>query len=264
VPSLDHVHEVRNLHGTNLDPFPEDVTRVIYLASTVGINGTVRSATVILPKIQVFQRTKSAPFPMVESLEIRARLPNSRFTVRVNKHDPVSVLSALFPPSESCRHLIIYAGELVMPAFTFAFYHISDGDEIELIESPIDEAAAPQPQRATFRQFPSLAQLRERSNELYQLFGYRSDGESMQRAIEELADPQVASESAKIRDQCFNRIEGSFTCHRRLLTRFTTLNERKEPTRVRCARCELPAPTSPSSEELPCFWARRKKNRGDE
>jgi hypothetical protein len=197
---------------------------------------------------------------MEHSLEVSVRFSDSHQNVRVNKYDPMSVLTSHFPQCTASSHVFILSNQVAMPAFSFAFYRVRDGDEIALVKT----GDGPRPRRRpTIRHFPSLAQLQARSNELYQLFGYRSDGESMQRAVEELADPDVAAEAARLRDQCFSRIEGSLSSHRRLVARFAGLNEPKEPARGRDRLALAPAPTAPNSDALPCGWARRKKDRSD-
>jgi hypothetical protein len=154
--------------------------------------------------------------------------------------------------------VILLSGEVAMPAFSFAFYRVRDGDEIALVRARA-RAGSPPRARPAARLFPSLAKLRERYAELCQLFGYRADGESAQRAVEELADPDVAAASARIRDQCFNRIEGSLASHRRLVARFARRAEQKEAEGGRGPAAHGPAPTSPNTDELPCAWAPKKR-----
>jgi hypothetical protein len=197
---------------------------------------------------------------MEDSLEICLCLPNSRLKVRVSKYDHIGVLTDHFPACQSSQYLIIFANQVVMPAFTFAFYHVRNGDEIALIQTTkYPSTPPPPPRKPHFQRFPTLSELRERANELSQLFGYRNDGESMQRALDELTDPDVATESARLRDQSFNRIEGNLTYHRRLVRRFLSMKERKETPRIRSPSNEMPAPSAPNSEELPVLWGRRKK-----
>jgi hypothetical protein len=196
---------------------------------------------------------------MDQTLQISVRHSNSCSTVRVSTRDHIGVLSTHFPPPHSSRHVMLFANQVILPGFTFAFYGVRDGSEISLIEVAKPAPPPPPSPRAAIRHFATLSQLQDRASELAQFFGYRSDGESVQRALEELEDPDVAPEAARLRDQCFTRIEGSATSNRRLMNRFASLTERSEPAPIRCAHQEMPAPTSPNCDELPVLWARQRK-----
>jgi hypothetical protein len=188
-------------------------------------------------------------------LELHVRLSGSSTTVFVDPYDSVSSILSHFALD---RAIILFQDQVIHPAFSFSFHSIPSGAEIVVLERP--SLAEFSVRRKPFVQlFPSLGRIRERSRELSQLFGCGSDAECFQRAAEELADPAVASETARLRDGSFDRIEGSAVLHRRLMMRFVALNERSEPVKVEGSRCSTQPPTSPSCEELPCVWGRRKK-----
>jgi hypothetical protein len=194
---------------------------------------------------------------MHESLEIRVHLRNSDIPVRVSTNDPIGVLSASLRDCDPSRHIFLIGREVLLPAFTFAFSRVRDGTRSPSSRAP--SALCRPDAQPRFHQLPSPVRVRERSAELIQLFGYRTDGEAIQRALEEFADPAISSEAARTRNQHFSQMEGNSSSHRRLIARFTSLNERSQVARIQVSHYEALSPTSASSEALPCFWVRRKK-----
>jgi hypothetical protein len=80
--------------------------------------------------------------------------------------------------------------------------------------------------------------------------------------MEELADPELASEAAKMRDQYFMRIEGSPASHRRLLLHFAKQSKpdgKAEEIQHSKLSVDVKPLGSPSHEELPSFWKSQRR-----
>lgn len=198
---------------------------------------------------------------MDQSVEICVRHSDSSSRIRVNKGDSVSSLRDHFPGCDFSGMQFAIGNQLLMPAFSFAFYRVRDGDEIVLVPGSIPRPPV-LPTSPHRHQLPNLAQLRRRFAELYQLFGDCDDAESVLRAIEDLIDPDLDSEIARLKDQYFRLIEGNSLSHRKLIARYLELMQPQRVEKMEISRYEAPSPKAPSTEALPCSWAQTKKSKG--
>lgn len=206
---------------------------------------------------------------MQEEIKIVFHKPNNDpQTITVRSLDPINVLvsnDSLY----SSKHLFLLNNlKVLSPALSFKFFKIKNGDEINLIikdkepqHKPIENSKS----HHTNSYFPSLFQLHEHSHQLFQLYGQKPDHETMQQAVEELADPETAVESAKLRDQHYNKIEGSASSHRRLMKRYLNLtNAYGEISNDNNYNgIQKVSPNEPSTSALPCMWKRGRQKRSD-
>jgi hypothetical protein len=193
-------------------------------------------------------------------MDITVRTAQCTTKLRVQESDSVNVICESIPLCEAAS-IFLLAETVISPAFSFGFYGIHDGDEIVVLDGRAPQGPDVTPGRPAF-EFPTLCQLRQHSSELTRVFGYPPGMESLQRAMEELADPELASEAAKLRDRYFSRIEGSAASHRRLLLRFARQSARDlsaEDCQDSKLFVDMKAPVSPSREELPACWKTRRR-----
>ena len=207
---------------------------------------------------------------MQEQLEIVLKSPNSEpRTVTVKSFDSVNVLLSSNGSNFPQQHSILLNNcEVLSPSFSFKFYKIKNGDELQII--PNKTCLSPKIEETRKRRnssyCPSLSFVHEHTHQLFQLFGQRPDQESLQQAVEELADPKTASESARLRDQYYNKIEGSVSSHRRLLKRFHTITNSctRMPNNLICLNLTKQTADEPSTSALPCIWKRGRKKGYDD
>jgi hypothetical protein len=185
-------------------------------------------------------------------MQIKIRLAQSLITLHVHPHDQVNVIRGHLPNLDS-RCVFLFNQSVISHAFTFAFYGIHEGSEILVLETGKPQTPA-FPTKLSY--LPTLCQLRQRSIELARVFGQ----ESPQRAFEEFLDPSLGFETARIRDQYFSRIEGTYFSHRRHLFEFGKFDHSDTKREKVCqTKCEEGSkPVSPSDEELPACWTKRR------
>ncbi|OHT17483.1 hypothetical protein TRFO_02506 [Tritrichomonas foetus] len=207
---------------------------------------------------------------MEEQLEIVLRYANNDpQTITVRELDPLNILISSEDQVSSTNPLILLNNwEVLFPSFSFKFYHINKGDEIHIIPQK-READRKSPEKNSknvgISHFPTLYQLHEHTRQLFQLYGQKPDPESLQQVVEELADPKTAVESARLRDQFYNKIEGNVSSHRRLLKRFMNLTNNGDI--IKNQRFSMPqqiSPGEPSTAALPCIWKRGRKKPSDD
>lgn len=207
---------------------------------------------------------------MQEEIKIVFHKPNNDpQTVTVRSLDPINVLVSNDSLYSSSKHVFLLNNlEVLSPAFSFKFFKIKNGDEINLIikdKEPQHKIIEDSKIHQNNSYFPSLFQLHEHSHQLFQLYGQKPDHESMQQAVEELADPETAVESAKLRDQHYNKIEGSASSHRRLMKRYLNLtNAYGEISNDHIFNgIQKISANEPSTSALPCMWKRGRQKRSD-
>jgi hypothetical protein len=80
-------------------------------------------------------------------------------------------------------------------------------------------------------------------------------------AFDALSDPGLATQAARIRDQYFSRIEGTVVSHRRLFGHVGRLDGTDSKTEEvqQTKYVEAMKPASPSDEELPPCWKKKRR-----
>jgi hypothetical protein len=192
---------------------------------------------------------------------IKVRLAHSMLTLHVDEHDPVSVIHRHLQNLDPCC-LFLLGESVISTGFTFGYYGIRDADEILVIEPPKHQIRD-FTKRPTVGYLPTLCQFRQHTTELSRVFGFPPGPESVQRALDELSDPRIAGEAARIRDQYFTRIEGTVLSHRRLLSQLTRIvaseyDDGKEEEVPQTKYAEEIKAASPSDGELPTCWKKRR------
>lgn len=207
---------------------------------------------------------------MQEEIKIILHKPNNDpQTVTVRSLDPINILLSPDSLCSSSKHVFLLNNlEVLSPAFSFKFFKIKNGDVIKLIIQDKDDtkkSAEDSKPHQNYSYFPSLYQLHEHSHQLFQLYGQKPDHESMQQVVEELADPETAVESAKLRDQHYNKIEGSASSHRRLMRRYLNLaNAFGEISNDHSFNnIQNISANKPSTSALPCMWKRERQKRSN-
>ena len=126
--------------------------------------------------------------------------------------------------------LHFFNGMLLIGAFTFHFYKLTNGDHIYSI--PI----GPKLSQEILNKFQSLKDLTEKQHEIHK------------RKME-----MFKYETAKIKDQFFEKLEGTVACNRKLIERFKQLRKEEKDTPTQTTVIP-PLSTMPSSGELPSIW----------
>lgn len=195
---------------------------------------------------------------------IKVRLPNQEIIpVEVQITDPITAILEFVPTSNDMKYNILHNSIVLSPAFSFAFHGINDGDILEIVKvSELNTSWKRSVRRKSH--CPTLSQVHEHSKELFRLYGYRPDIETMQRTVEELSDPELAALASKFRDNYFNKIEGNMASHRKMLLRFQALEQIPHERRTSCAHTFniLTRATSPSNSALPCWFEKRRGYEG--
>ena len=139
------------------------------------------------------------------------------FPVLVNLFDPVSILSTQFQSKNPL--ILMFKNMTLLSAFTFAFYGITDGSHIFLIEHKTDKPN-PRPKDVN-REIAKNIIGREEFKKIFRRM--RSSGdeeESFETSYKTYVDANFAREAAKIKDRFFQRVEGTIKCHRKLIKHY--------------------------------------------
>lgn len=187
---------------------------------------------------------------------------NKSHTVSVDPLDSIGSLQNHLSTAPHAKFEFVFNSLVLSPAFTFAFYGIKDQDTLTVCRTE------PRLHRHRRRvstpttpplSLPTLFQIQKHTDNLYRMLGRRPDLESVQSAVEELTDPNIAQEAARLRDSLFKRIEGNPTWHRKMITRYRTISDALEqqtpqlhPLQV-CRRA-----SEPSKEALPSIFKQRR------
>ena len=148
--------------------------------------------------------------------------------VTVNPADTIDSISKSIGIDSKLLHF--FNGMLLIGAFTFAFYKLTNGDHIYSI--PI----GPYLSQDVINKFHSLKTLAEQDSQLHK------------QRIE-----SFVRETARLKDQFFEKLEGTVNCNRKLIQRFRQLIQ-EEATRPQENTVIPPQSSTPSSGELPQIW----------
>lgn len=192
---------------------------------------------------------------MEEEITIILHIPGKDpFPVVVNSHSTSSVLEAYV--GDDNPHTFIFRDIPMCPSFTFKWFGINNGTDIYVFPNN------PEPQIA-----PSIGYRRSHSSHTTPIEHYLPNSEfdkpkyrkKLQTSFEAPTfspsfNPKL--EDAKMKDQYFRKVEGSAICYRKILKRFSYI----ENNRILGQRIDSPtvlsdtAPSNPSTDELPTFW----------
>ena len=128
--------------------------------------------------------------------------------------DKLDAVMSIIQDQWSPHAILLHNGKILSGAFSFAFYNISDGDHIDVIEPQIKQQNRDKKQKCRLFDFERYRQLYTKTR------GENDDQEQIHESFKSFIDPIFAREVAKIRDRFFERIEGTIRSHRQLLTKF--------------------------------------------
>lgn len=166
----------------------------------------------------------------------------TKMSLKVNRSDAVSVISEhILTDMHVKKYHFLHEDCVLSPAFSFAFYGITTGSSLRVVDSD-------KPSLSASRRFSHVPNLERRS-----IRGLYSDLDK--EIVCSLRDSNVMTEIAKVRDQCFLRMETNGSSHRRILKCFKQLDPPVQtpsfpsaPTRVENMRL-----ASPSDKAMPQF-----------
>lgn len=128
--------------------------------------------------------------------------------------DKLDAVMSIVQEQWSPHTILLHNGKILSGAFSFAFYNISDGDHIDVVEPQIEQRNRDKTQKRRLFDF-------ERYRQLYtRIRGDNDDPEQIHESFKSFIDPIFGREVAKIRDRFFERIEGTMRSHRQLLAKF--------------------------------------------
>lgn len=197
---------------------------------------------------------------MQSKKNIKVRLSNNEIVpVEVIDTDAINSVLDFLPNGNRVKYRILHNSVVLAPAFSFAYHGIDDGDVLDVVKIPdIDRRWKPYCRRRSY--CPTIRQVHDHSMELLRLYGHQPDLEMMQRAVEELSDPELTTLAAKFRDNYFNKIESNTSSYRKLLLRFEAIDRIQNERKISVPAFNIirSAP-SPSNSALPlCFEKSRK------
>jgi hypothetical protein len=189
---------------------------------------------------------------MGDTIAIRLRAAGACTTVRVRGTDALAVLRERAPALS--RPVFLLGADVVFPGFTFDFLGVRDGAEVALVDGAPPRAPPPAARRAAM-----LPRLLAQFCDIGERLGERPDKERLHSAVQAIGDPFVSALAARIRDHSFDRIEGSFVSHLKMVTRFLAAREPRDAAPAQRPPYAQPPPAAPSSEKLPRLWGKRER-----
>lgn len=155
-------------------------------------------------------------------------------------------------------------GQALLPSFSLGFYHLTDNCEVYIQEPPrIQQKKSSVPQLYVPKKFRTARELlntETRGKVFYDVLGFVPDRETMQMIVDEITDPDVSLEAARIKDKQFLKVEATARSHRLVMNRFDQY-QRKQ---LLENSASLPSSSSnstnsPSADVLPAFWEVKEK-----
>ncbi|OHT09118.1 hypothetical protein TRFO_22120 [Tritrichomonas foetus] len=167
-------------------------------------------------------------------------------------------ISSLFSNLAACsKSRFFYGDKFLQTAFTFAFYGISEGDHIYSVKEAPSEPQNPQIshlekfinfKKKIFNFCPrknlSQADMERFRKQFEKIHGRSYEEELFEQNYLSYVDPEIALETAKLKDKFYSRIEGTIKCHRKLVKSFLSKSAKLCP----CCRRTNSKSTQPSEE----------------
>lgn len=139
--------------------------------------------------------------------------------------------------------LHFFNGMILIGAFTFGFYKLTNGDHIYSI--PIGHCFT----QNLIKKFRPINVKTE-----------KSENESVREHSDSCRIDSFVRETARLKDQFFQKLEGTVACNRKLFSKLLSL--RKEEPKVDKIPTVLPPKSeTPSIGELPMLWSNSEKDK---
>ncbi|OHT02083.1 hypothetical protein TRFO_07267 [Tritrichomonas foetus] len=141
--------------------------------------------------------------------------------IKVKALDSISSVLNNYP--ENRPSYFLHKNNVLMGAFTFAFYGITDNAHIYVVTSPAKESPPLQsePKKIPIKNLPD----KEMFKKIIQKLRLEDDeDEPFETVYKRYIDPRFARETAKMKDRFFQRVEGTIKCHRKLIKHFFQSN----------------------------------------
>ena len=148
-------------------------------------------------------------------------------------------------------------GQILVPALSFAFYNIKDGDFINVIPKPPEtppDTQKTQNQKHNRFTSPSLYQVKAVSLQMYELYGKKPDSDGITDIINQLSDLDYGAEVCRLRDQIYAKIDGNVSSYRKLVKRYQILNQCSFSKPMKFPSLSFSSSEQPSTQSLPLFW----------
>ena len=167
--------------------------------------------------------------------------------------DPLrETIGSLFPDMLSSQ--FTFNGRVLCCAFTLAYSGITDGSHIYIVEKQRKPRKKAPVKRAKYSAPIEAVDLRTRRDWFFKQFGFVPPPAVMQHLVDEMTDPGLTAEVARLRDLFFRKVEGTLGNHRRVMRIFA--NQKSPEEKVVSSSPVLPPPAeSPSTAELPVLWS---------
>ncbi|KAH0793318.1 hypothetical protein GPJ56_002728 [Histomonas meleagridis] len=189
----------------------------------------------------------------MSSILINLHLTYDKTTTAVSV-DPLSTISDL-----DCYQndlLFVHNGNVLSPAFTFQFYQITSGDNIYVAKKATNPTKTIPIARFTKYLTPSeLLDPIKRKKHFKAVLGYVPDPEYMQFIVDNLTDPSLAIEASKIKDRFFQRVEGSYNLNQKVMSRFSSVQQKLIIPETKIDLKIGKAQSAPSTNQLPQLWS---------
>lgn len=136
------------------------------------------------------------------------------------------------------KFLCFFNGSLLLGSFSFKFYNLTNGDHIYII--PFGPCLPGEKCPFICSIFENLFKCKKKEKEKPEC-KCRIDN--------------FVRETAKLKDQFFQKVEGTVVCHRKILSRFIQLIDKDKNKSDDENKTVVPPPClSPSGDALPTFW----------
>lgn len=180
------------------------------------------------------------------NVTIHLHVDGSSFDVKVRLDQPISDLLDFIDTPEAD---FLHESSVLTPSFTFAFHKVKDGDDIYALRKRRIKSARIEPTTATE---PTDAYSRFIQLRMMNSLGPFYEDDSFRFIIEQLYDPSLANEGARMRDRKLAVLERPNVYSSR-----TPSPVQKAPPRApknKSPTCISDGGTTPSQTALPPIW----------
>lgn len=204
-------------------------------------------------------------------LHIQVHFRNQIYDIEANNFDSVSSLLPSELSGLTNTHNVKFFsknGQVLLPSFSLGFYGVTDNCEVFIKEvndnaSNIVGKTTKMPPLYVGRKFKTSRELlnqETRSKVFFNVLGFVPDPETMQTIVDEITDPKVSLEAARIKDKQFLKVESVARSHRMVMNRYNQY-QRKQllGNSASFPPSSVYATSSPSADTLPAFWDVKEK-----